>query len=197
MHADASTAGTLGDLRWLDPPPDPADPDDVPEFPIAFPRGPAFSVPLGRRFEIAVSLPGLVDPRVAFAGPRSPGERVEIPIARPGPSPRITGRLVGEDGRALAGAEFEAWLEREDARVLPEDDWLVADSDGRFAFDVPPGAGGLLRVELTGASVGPGVSYAFEIGADPARRRSARAELAPRLTASTVDVGDLECRADP
>ncbi len=93
VRADESTAGLVGDLRWMDAPQEPGDDYDIPEIPISFPKGVPFAMPLGLRFEIVVEVEERIDPRVAFDGPKKPGERVEVVI------PRTRGRC--DHGTAL------------------------------------------------------------------------------------------------
>jgi len=196
LRADWSSADTMGDLRWIDAAPDPDDTGDVPEIPINLNRALPFSVPLGRRYEVFVALPGFVDPRVAFDGPKQSGERVEVVLPSPKPATQITGRLVDAVGNALARHEFEAHFERDGVRIEPEEDWLVTADDGRFALDVRPGAGGVLHVESTGSVMGPGPGFSATMSLDtgsPEPRPGTRLELARELRAGVVEVGDIVC----
>lgn len=193
VRADWSSPDTMGDLLWLDAPSDADEPDLHPELPINPSRPFPFSLPLGRRYEVLVELPGLIDPRVAFDGPKRPGERVEVVLTRPEPAAQITGRLVDAEGNALALHEFDAHLERDGERIEPEEEWLVSDDEGRFTLDVAPGSGGVLHVELTGSVMDAGPVFGASMRDGNESRRTARSDLARELPAGVVEVGDVVC----
>jgi len=196
VRAEWCTPETMGDLRWIDGPTLEDDPDDLPELPINPSRALPFSVPLGQRYEIVVPVHGLADVRVVFDGPKRAGERVEVVLPPPGPSAQITGRLVSANGTALVRHHFEVYLERNGVRIEPEEFFLVTQDDGRFTFEVPPGDGGVLHVELTGSVMGPGPEFSATISlrnGPPDPRPSARVELTRELPAGVVEVGDIVC----
>jgi len=155
-----------------------------------FPDGSVASLVFDVGSSGVVSLPGLVDPRVAFDDPKVPGERVEVVVPSPKPATQITGRLVDAAGNAMARHEFEAHLERDGVRIEPEEDRLVTDDDGGFAFDVLPGSGGVLHIEVTGTVMGPGPSLSFCGSSHP--KLNGRSELARDLSAGVVDVRDVQ-----
>lgn len=197
VRADESLAGLLGDLRWMDAPAEylgeDADPEvDIPEFPIALPKGVPFAVPLGRRFEIYVGVPDRVDPRIAFDGPRTPGERVEVVIPRTPESALVHGRLLNEKREPLEFHYFEAWLDRGGVRVEPDDPWLVAQDDGQFWFELPPGTGGTLNIAATGSKAVPGGVHLTIDGVFARTREPTRVPI-ERLVTGANDVGDVVC----
>ncbi len=77
-------------LRWLNPPPDPDDPEDIPEFPIRSDGTGSIAVPLGCRFEVAVE--DRSDPRIAFDGPQTAGEHIDVVVPRTSKSARQKSR---------------------------------------------------------------------------------------------------------
>lgn len=200
VRADASVHGEAL-LRWLDAPVDPDEPDDVPENPLALHGDAPHAVPLGLRLELHVGVPGRIDPRIAFDGPKKPGERVEVAIGASQPAARVTGRLVDADGNPMPRRAFDAWLERDAVRVAPEEDWLVTDDEGRFAFDFAPGGTGTLRVRVdTDVSLDEGLSVRLVLGAQPRELPppiTARHEFATPLPAGEVALGDLVCGREP
>lgn len=181
---DGTKAASM--LRWLNPPLDPDDPDDVPEFPILSDDSVSLAVPLGCRFEVIAQIEGRVDPRVAFDGPKSPGERVHVVLPATSKSAQVTGRLVDENGASLGAARFDAWMECEGQRVEPEQESLTADQGGGFAFEFPPGSGGTLHIELDRTPERLG-TYEFT----PSSRSAL--VVVDRLAAGTNDVGNVVC----
>lgn len=207
VRTEEELSRSIGLLRWLEAPPDVQEHYDaedsdveVPEFPISLPITTPLALPLGQKFEIVVEIDGFVDPRVAFDGPKVSGEQVHVVIPKAAQAALIRGRLVDENARVLAGARFDAWMERGSQRVEPEQDWLTADSNGAFALDFPPGIGGTLNIAVDRdvTEFGGGVIH-FSLGGDA---DSPRAQPEPtrvsveRLTAGTIDVGDVVWRSD-
>jgi hypothetical protein len=191
VRADASLVGAPGALRWLDPPLDPEeDPDDIPEFPIRAAPSWRMALPLGQRYEVVFQVPGFVDPRVAFDGPKTAGERALVVVDRLEPAAVVTGRLVDEAGLPLAGSSCTAWLERAGQRIEAESS-DHADAEGRFAFELPPGVGGVLHVELDGSRRISDSPYTFAYGSSESfANASARPE---RLDAGETSIGDVVC----
>jgi hypothetical protein len=191
-------------LRWLDAPPEPDEPDDVPELLIGVRPGAGAlaipGIPLGHWFELVLQgVPGWVDPRLAFNGPRTRGEAVRVELVIAQRAAAVSGRLVDESGEPLANRLIEAWIERSGGRVEAEGDELVTDDEGRFHLELPPVDGAATLVLLatyTTIRRGPDREYSFAIraGEETARPR-ARHEFARGLTAGEHDLGDVRCQA--
>lgn len=204
VRAEESARG-VAMLRWLDSPPDPENPDDeddVPEMPFDVDRAPRMSVPLGLRLELVVQIPGGVDPRVTFDGPRTAGQRVEVVVPAPKPAFRCTGRLVDAAGQPIVRRSFEAWIEREGVRVEPEDDWLASDERGDFAFDFAAATSGTLHFDVANASDGFPVADRVVLGgpatySSPPSRLLARRELSAPSTTALFLLGDVVCTMQP
>ncbi len=85
------------------------------------------------------------------------GDEKEPVVARLGPAGRVTGRLLGADGRPLAGAEVSVSPQGLAARELhrfagPTGEAAVTDKDGRFSVSgVVPGVSVVLRVRKGGS----------------------------------------------
>lgn len=169
----------------------------MPEFPISLPFATPLAIPLGHRFEIVAQIEGRVDPRVVFDGPTQPGQRVRVVLPRTEEAAQLAGRVVDAQGSPLRGAHVEAWLERDGVSVDPEDDWIVTDANGRFQLEFAPGEGGALNLIVNAHSEDlRAVFFALGEAGGFAQKRPqpTRLEIA-RLTAGTVDVGDVICRS--
>ncbi len=184
-------------LRWLNPPPDPDDPDDVPEISFGASEAWNLAIPLGARFEAVLEVEGALDSRVQFDGPTRQGQRVAVVLGPMQPASRVTGRLVDADGSPMAWRTFDAWLEHDAVRVEAEEDWLVTDDHGRFAFDLVPGGAGTLCLR-----VDPDVRFEgalterLELGGlprEPVPSIGARHAFATPLPAGDIALGDLVC----
>jgi len=196
---------SIGDLRWIDAPPKPDEPDDVPEFPMTIGltgTHATLGVGLGGRFEFVLSEPGFIDPRVAFDGPKTHGERVRVELPRQRPAARITGRVVDTKSRPCSGNQLEVWIEREGQRLSPDEDWIVTDADGRFELDFVPfeRTGAVLVVEVdrttTFTITENEFSFRGPISEDASSPLVTRIALAEGLSAGRHELGDLHC-AEP
>jgi hypothetical protein len=208
IDARATEGNTIATLRWLVPPFDFEDPDDVPESLIGIgvtgTRTVFSGVLLGHKHELVLRLPGWVDPRVTFDGPKASGERVAVALAPTLQAARVSGRLVDVEGKPFARRALQVWVEDGGQHFEPEEDWLSTDSEGRFAFDFPPfcaGADGEVVFVVYATRIGPQEPRKDVLILGDAAPSSfptpprGRCKLARELRAGENDLGDVICRA--
>lgn len=202
IDAREAERNTSAMLRWLDPL-DPDDPDEVPEFPIGIGKvGSANAVPalpLGHSFEIVLEVPGWVDPRVAFDGPKACGERVAIDLVPTERAACVTGRLVDVNGTPLAGRSIDARIERLNHRFDADGESSFTDEQGRFELEFAPVSGepyGVLvfEVDLTWSLPEDGGRVIGTTAGNGPSRALARHELPQGLPAGEHDLGRVICR---
>lgn len=192
------------ELRWLDAPVDPIDPDapreaDVPELPFTTRDGRRTipGVALDHRFELALEdMPGWIDPRVVFDGPKAYGERVRVDLAMRIRAATIQGRLIDPSGKPLAHHACEMWIEHEGRRIAVEGDGTYTDADGRFACDLAPfdsGPEAVFVVQKSGSTFGPMVdgSWGGNVVLGGEELAPLRRNLTRPLTAGVHDLGDV------
>lgn len=182
-------------LRWPDGA-DPEDPEDVPEMPFEVDRASPMSWPLGLRLELVVEVPGAIDPRVAFDGPKSAGEHVQVVVPAPQPAWTFTGRFVDASGAALADRRFDAWIDSGAERIEPEEGgWELSSDDGRFAIDFAVAPTGPLHFEVEPTS---GWVATVTLGGEMRPGRpAAQRDVASNAQRGIVDLGDVVCVEPP
>jgi hypothetical protein len=192
-------------LRWLDAASVADDPEEIPELPVFFDvragivhvRG----IPLGHRFELVWDdIPGWIDPRVEFDGPAQCGESVSVELAVSQRATTLRGRLVDDSGAPFANREFDVSITRHGQPVIPDESWLVADANGRFSLEIPPGDGKVaseLTVDVQPTSVqldeNGGISLSGTSFDEAAPRPRGLRKFPDSRVPGDRDLGDIRC----
>jgi hypothetical protein len=122
------------------------------------------------------------------AGPRSPGEEVELRLPVEGDSAILRGRVLDAAGAPLGARELCARLEEAQGDPAARREWrLWTGADGRFA---------LLTAPRTALPAGARLAL-VALGPDGAELAIARLALPPELRAGSCELGDCVLRDLP